>query len=158
MDHDKLNRLLELLEGTSASELEYAEGDWKVRLVRGLHGRSRIPLIAKAVSAARPAAQSVSAQAFSKLAELSSKPGHIITAGLTGTFYRSPAPDQAPFVSVGDTVHEGQTIGVVEAMKLLNTIEADCDGRVVKIFADDGATVSADSTLFEIEPLEVSHV
>jgi acetyl-CoA carboxylase biotin carboxyl carrier protein len=77
---------------------------------------------------------------------------------MTGTFYRSPAPDQPPFVAVGDVVKEGQTIAVVEAMKLLNALEADCNGRLVEILVEDGVAVSPDTKLFAIEPLEGANV
>jgi acetyl-CoA carboxylase biotin carboxyl carrier protein len=150
MDHDKLNRLLQLLDGSSVTELEYTADDWKVRLARGLPGNCG--------NASTRTSEAVSSGIAAKIREQAPQPQHVITAGLTGTFYRAPAPDQAPFVSVGDTVEEGQAVGVVEAMKLLNTIEADCAGRVVSIFANDGATVSPDSKLFAIEPSEVSHV
>jgi acetyl-CoA carboxylase biotin carboxyl carrier protein len=152
MDHEKLNRLLQMLEGTSVRELEFADGDWKIRLSRGTHSShapSALALSDTTVSSHEQPAPS---------ARESAAPRHVVTAGLTGTFFRAPAPDQPPFVSVGDTVQEGQTIGVVEAMKLLNTIEADRAGRIVDIFPDDGALVSPDSELFAIEPLEVAHV
>lgn len=152
MDHDKLNRLLQLIERTSVSELECTADNWKVKLVRGATGGSG--------NVSTRSAEVVSPGAPMKAAEPApqQQSQRVITAGLTGTFYRAAAPDQAPFVSVGDTVHEGQTVGVVEAMKLLNTIEADRSGRVVSIFAKDGATVSPDSELFAIERLETSHV
>lgn len=152
MDHDKLNRLLQVLERTSASELEYADVDWKIRLVRGPVSRGLKSPVAPSDTRETPR------EATTTPAQTPAQTKHVITAGLTGTFYRSPAPDQAPFVSVGDTVHEGQTVAVVEAMKMLNTIEADCAGRVITLFADDGASVSPDSMLFAIEPLEVPHV
>jgi acetyl-CoA carboxylase biotin carboxyl carrier protein len=150
MDHDKLNRLLQLLEGTSVTELEYAADGWKMRIARGLQSSNR--------AASTKVSEVASSGGAAKIIEHVLQPQHVITAGLTGTFYRASAPDQTPFVSVGDTVRKGQTVGVVEAMKMLNMIEADCAGRVVNIFANDGATVLPDSKLFAIEPLEVSHV
>lgn len=150
MDHDKLNTLLQLLEGTCVTELDYAGEDWKVRLTRGLCSGSG-PEFAAASEGSLPAVATATR-------EQALPPVHVVTAGLTGTFFRAPAPDQPPFISVGDTVLEGQTVGVVEAMKLLNTIEADCAGRVVEIFAEDGVAVLPDSKLIAIEPLEVSHV
>jgi acetyl-CoA carboxylase biotin carboxyl carrier protein len=152
MVHDTLNSLLQTLEGTSVRELEYADGALKIKLTRGTRNRpaSSIVDVTDTTEASREIAASPARE--------SGKPKHTITAGLTGTFYRSPAPDQSPFVSVGDTVQEGQTIGVVEAMKLLNTIEADRAGRIVDIFAEDGASVSPDSELFTIELMEAPHV
>jgi acetyl-CoA carboxylase biotin carboxyl carrier protein len=153
MDHDKLNRLLQMLQGTSVRELEFAEGASKIKLTRNLIGTAT-PVRA----AAAPVTANESSDVSAPQVKQPAKPSHVVAAGLTGTFYRSPAPDQAPFVAVGDSVKEGQTLAVVEAMKLLNAIEADRAGRIVSIFAEDGATVSPDTQLFAIEPLEVPHV
>ncbi|MFB4304035.1 acetyl-CoA carboxylase biotin carboxyl carrier protein [Actinomadura sp. NTSP31] len=79
-------------------------------------------------------------------------PGHAVTAPLVGTFYRSPRPGAAPFVEVGDLVEAGQTVAIVEAMKLMNTIGADVAGRVVEICVDDAAPVEFDQPLMRIEP------
>lgn len=156
MDHDKLNQLLQLVEGTSISEIEYAEGEWKVKLTRGL-----IDGALTSQPNAQPSAFTDSAQVAttaSSVEPASSARSHVMTAGMTGTFYRAPAPDQAPFVSIGDVVQEGQTIAVVEAMKLLNAIEADCSGRLTEVFAEDGTTVTPDTKLFAIEPLGAADV
>jgi len=152
MDNEKLSRLLQTLEGTSVRELEYADGDLKIKLTRGPRTCSAPP--AATVANTRAASDEVAALP----ARQSTNAKHEITAGLTGTFYRAPAPGQDPFVSIGDTVEEGQTIAVVEAMKLLNTIEAERAGTIVSIFPEDGASVSPDTVLFAIEPLEVLHV
>ncbi|GAA2150042.1 acetyl-CoA carboxylase biotin carboxyl carrier protein [Actinomadura napierensis] len=79
-------------------------------------------------------------------------PGHAVTAPLVGTFYRSPQPGAAPFVEVGDLVDAGQTVAIVEAMKLMNTIGADVAGRVAEICVDDAAPVEFDQPLMRIEP------
>ncbi|USU18882.1 acetyl-CoA carboxylase biotin carboxyl carrier protein [Paraburkholderia fungorum] len=158
MDHEKLNRLLQLVEGTSIAELEYGEGDWRIKLTRAPgNGQAGSP------AAAQPAvAESLhhgrDDTAGTPDAAASQGQRHVVTAGMTGTFYRAPAPDQPAFVSVGDVVKEGQTIAVVEAMKLLNALEADCEGRLVEIFVEDGVAVSPDTRLFAIEPLEVANV
>jgi acetyl-CoA carboxylase biotin carboxyl carrier protein len=153
MDLEKLSRLVSMLEGTSATEVEYTDGDLKMKLTRDA-----------GVSAAQPrdevrATATPIRQAVTNIStRTATEARHVITSGLTGTFYRAPAPDQATFVSVGDVVEEGQTLAVVEAMKMLNTIDADRNGRVIEILAEDGASVSRDSALFAIEPLEASHV
>ena len=79
-------------------------------------------------------------------------PGHIVRAPLVGTFYRTPQPDAAPFVSVGDVVEAGQTIAIVEAMKLMNPISADVDGRVVEIYLDNDEPVEFEQPLLRIAP------
>ena len=152
MDNEKLSRLLQTLAGTSVRELEYVDGDLRIKLTRSPRTCSAPPAVsvtdtsaASNEAAALPAGESTNAKIE-------------VTAGLTGTFFRAPAPGQDPFVSMGDTVEAGQTIAVVEAMKLLNTIEAERAGRIVSIFPEDGASVLPDTVLFAIEPLEVLHV
>jgi acetyl-CoA carboxylase biotin carboxyl carrier protein len=78
--------------------------------------------------------------------------GHIITAPMIGTFYVAPAPNEPPFVMPGDDVDEGQTIGIIEAMKIMNEIAADRSGKIVEILASDGQTVEYGSPLLRIEP------
>ena len=82
--------------------------------------------------------------------------GQTIVAGLTGTFYRAPSPDAPLFVEIGDRVEEGQTIGLLEAMKMLNPIEADRAGRVIQILADDGALVTRGAPLIRLAPDDAS--
>ena len=77
---------------------------------------------------------------------------HLVKAGLSGAIYMAPAPDQKPFVAVGDVVEEGQTLGIVEAMKMLSPIEAEWSGRLAEICVTDGTSVEAGTTLFIIEP------
>ncbi|MGF6977589.1 acetyl-CoA carboxylase biotin carboxyl carrier protein [Paraburkholderia sp. JPY465] len=153
MDHDKLKRLLQMLQSTAVRELEFEEGDLKIKLTRNsVSDPTAVGTAAAAVTANQ------SGVVCAPTVEQPSRQTHMIAAGLTGTFYRAPVPDQAPFVAVGDSVAEGQTLAVVEAMKLLNAIEADRAGRIVSILAEDGATVSPDTELFAIEPHEVPHV
>ncbi len=80
--------------------------------------------------------------------------GHTLSSSLVGVFYRSPAADKAPFVEVGDVVEEGQTLAIVEAMKMLNPIEADRQGRISAILKADGEMTEAGQPLFTIEPME----
>ncbi|WP_109479370.1 acetyl-CoA carboxylase biotin carboxyl carrier protein [Paraburkholderia sp. C35] len=156
MDHDKLNRLLQLVEDSSVTEIEYAESDWRVKLIRGQQAgevspRRRAEPLASALEADKPRnSPSVEIEPAASR--------RVITAGMTGTFYRAPAPDQSPFVAIGDIVQEGQTVAVVEAMKLLNSIEADCSGRVAEIFVEDGTPVTPDTALFAIQSLEAADV
>ncbi|CAE6881200.1 MULTISPECIES: acetyl-CoA carboxylase biotin carboxyl carrier protein [Paraburkholderia] len=151
MDPNFLDDLVRLMERTSTSEIEHSDGQARIRLVKGASvPREHVP---------NSAYEGSFAQAPDD--EPATSPDvnhHAITAGLVGTFYRSPAPDQAAFVSLGDLVVEGQTIAIVEAMKLLNSIEADLPGRIAEIAVEDGATVSADSVLFIIETVEVQDV
>ncbi len=153
MDLKFLDGLIRILARTSVSEIEHTDGDRRIRLVR--IGAAAPASSVKEASGHPPAHPPVEMQPDRSD---STSGTHAMTAGLVGTFYRSPAPDQPSFVSVGDLVHEGQTVAVVEAMKLLNAIEADRAGRIAEILVEDGATVAPDTVLFTIEPSEVEYV
>lgn len=140
MDDALLDRLVALLNESGLREIEFEEGDIHIHLVKD--GTTQPAMPAAPLPALAP--------------ELISAEGHSIVAGLTGTFYRSSSPDAPPFVDVGDRVEEGQTIGLLEAMKMLNPIEADRAGRVISIAADNGALVIRGATLFRIASDEPS--
>lgn len=137
MEEALLDRLLALLHESGLREIEFEEGEVHIRLVKD----------SGAIRANAPAAP-----------DPASAPGpqrpehHAIVAGLTGTFYRSPSPDAPPFVEVGDFVEEGQAIGLLEAMKMLNPIEADRGGRLLSITAENGALVTRGTVLFRLAP------
>lgn len=161
MDLKFVETLVGVLERSSAlSEIEYSDGQRQLALKRtptrsgqsrdtGTHVTSDA---SSEVMDAVPTIQPVK----SSVAPVATK--HTVAAGMTGTFYRSPAPEQPPFVAVGDSVTEGQTLAIVEAMKLLNPIEADRSGRVTEILVSDGASVSPDTPLFVLEDLEAANV
>ena len=157
MDLKFVETLVGILERSMAlSEIEYSDGQRQVLLKR----RSSLPRTTAGVpeqpgteQAPTPSETVVAAKDSAGTAT-----SHSVFAGMTGTFYRSPAPSQPAFVSVGDIVDEGQTLAIVEAMKLLNPIEADRAGRVSEILVDDGAAVSSDTPLFAIEDVERAHV
>lgn len=157
MDLKFVESLVDVLERSRAlSEIEYSDGQRQVTLKRG----SSLPC-STTERLEEPAAEQVPVQAGTAAAsEASSVTAafHSVLAGMTGTLYRSPAPNQPVFVSVGDTVTEGQTLAIVEAMKLLNPIEADRNGRISEILVDDGEAVSADTQLFVIQDLEGAYV
>lgn len=156
MDHDKLNRLLQLVEGSSVSEIEYAEADWRVKLIRRQQAGVASSQPGPERSASAPQADEPRSSSSVGIEPAASR--RVITAGMTGAFYRAPAPDQPPFVAIGDVVQEGQTLAVVEAMKLLNSIEADCSGRVAEILVEDGTPVTPDTALFAIQLLGAADV
>ena len=146
MDLKFVETLVGVLErSTALSEIEYGDGQRHVTLKRGSSPRA-IHANASAQLAAAPAVTIAAAAS------------HNIVAGMIGTFYRAPAPNQPAFVSIGDTVEEGQTLAIVEAMKLLNPIESDRAGRIAEILVPDGAAVSTDTALFVIEDLETTNV
>ena len=159
MDLRKLKKLIDLVQDSGIAELEITEGEEKVRIVRG--GAAEITsavvpatVVPAAVLPAAPApaaTPSGAAAAPPPAAEPALPPGHVVKSPLVGTFYRAPSPGAKPFVEVGDTVKAGQTVCIIEAMKLLNEIESDKDGVVKAIVAENGDPVEYGQPLVIIE-------
>jgi len=158
MDLRKIKALIELLEKSSLSELEIKEGEETVRLARHTGMAAPAPVIhhvavpaapAEAPAPARaPAASSgPSAEAVGKSAK-AVPDGHTVRSPMVGTFYASPSPEAAPYVRVGQTVKAGDTIGIIEAMKMFNPIEADVSGTVTAILVEAGQAVEFDEVMF----------
>jgi len=157
MDLRKLKKLIDLVEESGIAELEITEGEEKVKIVKGgSGGREAVTLPASAPAAGPPAAQAASAPvappASPGPAETAptSLEGHIVKSPMVGTFYRAGSPGAKPFVEVGDTVKAGQTICVIEAMKLMNEIEADKDGVIKAIMVENGQPVEYGESLMMI--------
>lgn len=155
MDLRKLKKLIDLVEESGISELELTEGEEKVRISRAL--TQAAPAV-QYVSAPAPAA-AVPAVASAPLAATSAAPaapaveaseGQIVKSPMVGTFYRSSSPDANPFVDVGSSVNSGETLCIIEAMKLLNEIESEFSGVVKKIFIENGQPVEYGEPLFLI--------
>jgi acetyl-CoA carboxylase biotin carboxyl carrier protein len=148
MDIRKVKKLIELLEESDIAELEIHEGEESVRI-------SRITQTATQVVAAAPLAAPVAAAPAAPVTETpAGEPeisGHKVTAPMVGSFYRSASPGSAPFVEVGQSVSVGDTLCIIEAMKLLNQIEADKAGTVKAILAENGEPIEYGQTLFVIE-------
>jgi acetyl-CoA carboxylase biotin carboxyl carrier protein len=144
MDLRKLKKLIDLVEESGITELEVTEGEEKVRIAK--QSPQTMPMVTTmpAVAAAAPAA----AEAAPAAAE---PKGHIVKAPMVGTFYRSSAPGAKPFVDVGQTVAVGDTLCVIEAMKLMNEIETDCAGTITSILVENGQPVEYGEPLFVIE-------
>ncbi len=149
LDLGELRRLLRLLEKRGVSEFEYEDEAKRLRLVRGPAGRL---VLAQEPMIAAPQAHAPSApQAASPAASAADESGIVyVTSPFVGTFYRSPSPDAPTFVEIGTSVREGQTLCIVEAMKLMNEIEADCAGSVVEILVENGKSVEFGQKLFKI--------
>jgi acetyl-CoA carboxylase biotin carboxyl carrier protein len=148
MDLRKIKKLIELLEESNLSELEIREGEESVRLSRhALHPQPPAPVAAlpAPVPAAAPVAAIVTEAAEAGLPE-----GTILRAPMVGTFYASPSPGATPFVKIGQTVKAGDTLGIIEAMKMFNPIEAEADGTIVAVLAESGQPVEYDEPLFVI--------
>ena len=151
MDLRKLKTLIELVETSGIAELEIQEGEERVRITRSLAGGQNLTVTAagsSAVSASAvvaPTGAASGAEAAAPVAE-----GHVVKSPMVGTFYRSATPGSKPFVEVGDTVDEGATLCIVEAMKLMNEIEADKAGVVKAILTENGQPVEFGQPLFVI--------
>jgi acetyl-CoA carboxylase biotin carboxyl carrier protein len=151
MDLRKLKKLIDLVQESGIAELEITEGEEKVKIVKG--GRAMPEMVAMlpapAAALAGPAAAPAGAQAPAEVA--AKVEGHVLKSPMVGTFYRAPSPGSKPFVEVGDTVKAGQTVCIIEAMKLLNEIEADKDGVVKAILAENGQPVEYGEPLLAID-------
>jgi acetyl-CoA carboxylase biotin carboxyl carrier protein len=151
MDLRKLKKLIDLVQESGIAELEITEGEEKVKIVKG--GAVSITPMAPAAPAAPSAAPVPVPAAGAAPPAPAAEPqggqeGHVVKAPMVGTFYRSPSPDAKPFVEVGQTIKEGQTICIIEAMKLMNEIEADASGVVKAILVENGQPVEYGQPLF----------
>ena len=154
MDLRKLKTLIDLVSESNVSELEITEAEGKVRIVKS--AAAPVMMAAPAVVAAPLAtsiAPAVAAPATTEAApvEVAEPSGHIVKSPMVGTFYRASSPGAKSFVEVGSVVNEGDTICIIEAMKILNEIEADKSGTITKILAENGQAVEYGHALFVIE-------
>ncbi len=150
MDLRKLKKLIDLVQESGIAELEVTEGEEKVRIARvGQGGQflSAAPPTMVHIPASAPAA--AAAPALSAPVEEKIE-GHVVKSPMVGTFYRAPSPGAKVFVEVGDTVSPGDTLCIIEAMKLLNEIEADHGGTVKQVYAENGQPVEYGEPLFLI--------
>lgn len=146
MDIRKLKKLIELVQESGIAELEINEGEESVRI-------GRYPP-AGSVAAAPPATAApeppAATEAPAAKTEDDTPEGHIVRSPMVGTFYRAPAPDAKPFVDVGDSVSASDTLCIIEAMKMLNQIEAEVSGKVSAVLVDNGQPVEFDQPLFVV--------
>jgi len=147
MDLRKLKKLIDLVQESGIAELEITEGEEKVKIVKGGHVSVSAAAPVQVVAAAEPRATAAVAPAPAADAPAGQE-GHVVKAPMVGTFYRSPSPDAKAFVEVGQAVKEGDTICIIEAMKLMNEIEADAGGTVKAILVENGQPVEYGQPLF----------
>jgi len=154
MDLRKLKTLIDLVSESEISELEITEGDDKVKIVKASPAAQTVAYIADpaaaAAQAAAPAAAAPAAPATAPATAPAEPSGHVIKAPMVGTFYRAPNPGASPFVEVGQSVKEGDPLCIIEAMKLLNEIEADKSGVIREILVENGEPVEYGQPLFVI--------
>ena len=159
MDLRKLKTLIDLVSESGISELEITEGEGRVRIVKAAAASAiAVPTMVSAPVVAAPvvptdvgAAASQSAPA-SAAAPAAAAAGHVVKSPMVGTFYRSAQPGSEAFASVGTKVREGDTLCIIEAMKLMNEIESDCAGTVKAVLVENGSPVEFGQPLFVIEP------
>jgi acetyl-CoA carboxylase biotin carboxyl carrier protein len=150
MDIRKVKKLIELLEESNINELEITEGEESVRISRGMPAvtyAAPAP-VAPAPIAAAPVA--VAAAAPAAAAAPDALEGHVVRSPMVGSFYGSPAPGSPTFVTVGQTVAQGDVLCIIEAMKMMNQIEADKAGTIGAILVEDGEPVEFDQPMFTI--------
>ncbi len=150
MDIRKIKKLIDLLEGSDLREIEIHEGDDSVRISRG--GGSTVTTVHAGMPAApTPLPDAAPAAAAPAIVEEPAIKGHTVTSPMVGSFYRAPAPGASAFVEVGRHVQVGETLCIIEAMKMLNQIEADKAGVVAAILVENGQPVEYGEPLFIIE-------
>jgi len=144
MDIRKVKKLIELLEESGIAEIEIHEGEESVRISRHIQSTQIL---------AAPAVMPQAAPAVAAEAQPEALPaGETVRSPMVGTFYRSPSPGAPSFVDIGQSVSEGDTLCVIEAMKMFNQIEAEVSGKVMAILTENGQPVEFDQPLFVIEP------
>jgi acetyl-CoA carboxylase biotin carboxyl carrier protein len=147
LDLKELQRLLRVLEKRNVSEFEFEDDKLRIRLVRGAQRGAGAPSL---VAVAEPSPAAGGHPSLPPQPEGDASLVYV-TSPFVGTFYRSPSPDAPPFVEPGSVIREGQALCIVEAMKLMNEIEADCAGTVVEILAENGKPVEFGQHLFRVK-------
>jgi acetyl-CoA carboxylase biotin carboxyl carrier protein len=160
MDLTLVKKLVKLLSESDVDEIEIEEEGKKIRIAKHPQGGGAIQMAAPAqwvaeaprpATAAQPQAAPAQDTAAAPAQPAPAANSHLIRSPIVGTFYRAPAPDAAPFVQVGAMIQPGTVLCIIEAMKLMNEIEADVAGKVVKILVENGQPVEYDQVLFEVE-------
>ncbi|WP_346380084.1 acetyl-CoA carboxylase biotin carboxyl carrier protein [Acidithiobacillus sp.] len=153
MDIQFIRRLAELLEKSAIDEIEVVEGDNKVRITRHVAPAHTAPTVTCTQPMAGAAAMPTSAPVATTFAAVEQPPqGSTIKSPMVGIFCRAASPEASPFVEEGSIIKAGQTLCIIEAMKLLNEIEADISGKVIKVLASNGQPVEYGEPLFIIAP------
>jgi len=150
----QIKELIDLLQGTEVSELEVERGGVRIKIRRDqgmpAHGQAALQV------QAAPMQESLTKLSVPEAAGKAEDEFIFIRSPIVGTFYRAPAPDAEPYVEVGETVKKGQILCVVEAMKLMNEIESEVDGKIVEILVENARAVEYGEPLFKIEPVKKS--
>jgi acetyl-CoA carboxylase biotin carboxyl carrier protein len=155
MDLNYVRKLVKLLSESAVDEIEIEEEGKKIRVAKNPHAAYPVPYAPQAALPPGPGASLPQASLPEGGAEpappVTTPPFHEVKSPIVGTYYRSPAPDAAPFIQVGSVIRPGAVLCIIEAMKLMNEIEADVAGKIVKIMVENGQPVEYDQTLFLVE-------
>ena len=149
MDLRKLKTLIDLVSESNVSELEITEAEGKVRIVKSSGVAMAAPMMMAAPVAAAPQTAAAPAAPVAEVPAVAA--GHTVKSPMVGTFYRSSSPGAAPFVQIGSVVKEGDTLCIIEAMKILNEIESDKSGTVTQILCENGQATEYGQPLFIVE-------
>jgi acetyl-CoA carboxylase biotin carboxyl carrier protein len=158
VDLGQVKRVLDFMASHNLEEFEYSYGGLHIRLKRSIAGRGSVPVHIPLEIPEETPAPSSSGAATAAVPQSAAKPAppkeelHVIKSPIVGTFYISPSPDTPPFVKVGDSIQSGQVVCIVEAMKLMNEIEADMGGEIVGVLAENGQPVEYGQSLFALRP------
>jgi len=150
MDLRKLKTLIDLVSESNISELEITEAEGKVRIVKAAAAVAA-PVVMAPPPGPGVAAASLSAAPAAEPAAPAEPAGQVIKSPMVGTFYRAASPGAKSFVEVGDEIKSGQPVCIIEAMKIMNEIEADCSGKIVRILCENGQAVEFGQPLFIVE-------
>jgi len=151
MDLRKLKTLIDLVSESNIAELEITENDGKVRIVKSTPQAAVATMVAAVPQPAMAPGAAVPAAAVAAEPAAPVETGHVVTAPMVGTFYRSSTPGGKPMAEVGTVVKAGDALCIIEAMKIMNEIEADIDGTVTKVLVENGQAVEFGQPLFVIE-------
>ena len=156
LDHDQLHKLLALLGDSDIQELKLEGDDFRLEVRRNLPGAAPVAMLQAPAAMAMPAAVAPAAATMPSAPPPTAPAARSdlleITAPMVATFYRAPAPGEAPFVEVGSRISTGQTVCILEAMKLMNELEAEVSGEVVEILVDNGTPVEFGQVLMRVKP------
>jgi acetyl-CoA carboxylase biotin carboxyl carrier protein len=150
MDLRKLKTLIDLVQNSGISELEISEGEEKIRIAKQVAAPTTTMVSMPMGQSTMMAAPAATPAQIAEAAALAEPVGHQVKAPMVGTFYRSGSPGAASFVEVGQAVKKGETLCIIEAMKLMNEIESDADGVVTAILVENGQPVEFDQPMFVI--------
>jgi acetyl-CoA carboxylase biotin carboxyl carrier protein len=153
MDFKEIKELIRVFDKSELNKLKIREGDFEVSFQRGFEGGTVVSSSAPVIQSAPIAAPVVAPAASAPEASSSAVSGDTVDSPMVGTFYSSPSPESPAFVKVGDTVKKGQTLCILEAMKIMNEVEAEFDCKIKQILVKDGDPVEYDMPLFVVEKL-----